>query len=407
MRYFVVLCTLIGVGITSGQQINLRGTLTLSSRTAVDAVGSTAYAVGNNNLSVVSLSNPDSPSLLGQVTPNVPQLTGIEVWGNYAYCAGQAQGLVVIRVQNPSQPQWVINQALAFPARDVAVYDTLVAVATAGNVTLLGVRNPADPNILATYTHAASWIEFNGPAHILHVGSTSNAFALQINANIGGDTTFSLTLFDQYGSESLTPVAFASPYVNAVHDAAVRVIRADNYTLAGQYTSTAPISAITSGPSFSFIGLSTGAVQFLSQQNVNPTFLDGVGVPSPVTGLALTQSGNQPYVVVAHTSGVSIIEYDALAADPGELPAIPSELSLSAYPNPFNGTTELTLSAPVSGRYELTVFDALGRKVTSRNVFLSGKGRESIDLSNHAAGNYLARLSGSSGQTTLRLLYLP
>ncbi len=390
------------------QQVNLRGTLTLPSRTAVDAIGTVAYTVGNNNLTIVDVSNPDSPTLVGQVTPGVAQMTGIEVSNGYAYCAGQANGLVVIDVLPAGSPQWVTNLAMSAAARDVAVYDTLIAVATANNVSLVGVRDPAHPHLLTSYPRAASWIEFSGPSLVLHVGSTSGAFSLQVHTDFPGDTTFTLSLEHQYGSESLTPVAYAGSHVDAVHDAAIRVLNPNTYSLLGQYTSTANINAITAAPTYAFIGLATGVVQYLDQRGNNPLFLDGASVPAAVSGLALAQSGAQPLVVVAHGNGASVLDYDALSADPIKPPAIPRDVSLAAYPNPFNAATELTMSVPVSGNYELTLFDALGREISSRTLFLSGEWREPLDLSHHAAGSYVARLSGRNGlQRSIRLLYLP
>jgi hypothetical protein len=403
---FALFAVLVGIS-AFAQQVNLRGTLNLAPRTAVDAAGTTAYTLGNNNLTIVDVSNPDIPTLQGQVAPNVAQLTGIEVWNGYAYCAGQANGLVVIDVAPPTSPQWVTNFALSSAARDVAVYDTLVAVATANSVALVGVRSPAHPHLLTTFARAANWIEFNGPAQVLHAGSSSGAFSLQVHVTFGGDTTFSLTSEHQYGSESLTPVSFAGTYVDAVHDASVRVLNATTYALAGQYTSTSGINAITSAPGYAFVGLATGTVQYLDQRVPNPLFLDAVGVPSAVSGLALAQSGSLPLVVVAHAGGVSILDYDALTTGPIEPPVIPEEIALSAYPNPFNGTTMLSISVPTPGTYELSLFDALGREVLSRSVFVSFQLREPLNLSHLAAGNYVARLSGHDTQRSIRLTYLP
>ncbi len=408
MRFSVVAAFLLITVTAFAQQVNLRGTLTLSSRTAVDAIGATVYTVGNNNLTIVDVSNPDSPDLLGQETPGVAQISGIEVSNGYAYCAGQANGLVVIDVVPATSPQWVTNFSVSAAARDVAVYDTLVAVATANNVSLVGVRDPAHPHLLTTYPHAASWIEFSGASQVLHVGSISGAFSLQVHTDFSGDTTFTLTLEDQYGSESLTPVAFAGSHVDAAHDAAIRVLNPSTYALIGQYTSTANINAITAAPTYAFIGLATGIVQYLDQRGNNPLFLDGATVPAAVTGLALAQSGVLPLVVAVHAAGVSVLDYDALSADPAEPPAIPHDFSLAAYPNPFNAVTELVVTVPASGNYELTLFDALGREVFSRSRFLSGEWREPLDLSHYAAGSYVARLSSRNGlQRSLRLLYLP
>jgi len=197
--------------------------------------------------------------------------------------------------------------------------------------------------------------------------------------------------------------------MNAVSGASVRVIDATSYNLAGQYSSTGNIRAIVSGYHFSFIGLQTGVVQYLDQSTVTPVFLDAASVPgpSPVAALALAQAGNLPLVVVGHGTGLAVFDYDAITSAPDEPPSIPRDLSLSAYPNPFNGVVTVTLAVPQSGTYQFTVFDNLGREVWNRALFATGTTAQKLDFSPFAAGHYVARLSGTSGTTALRLIYLP
>ncbi len=388
------------------QSVNYRGNLDMTPRTAVDAVGSLAYTAGANNFAIVDVSNPAAPFLRGQVAPNTPSITELQVAGNYAYCAGQNDGLIIINVANPNAPTVVTSLDLAGAARGVTVHDTLVGVATASNVTLVGVSNPAAPHILTTYPHVASWIEFEAATHRLHVGSTSGAFALQININ-GNNAT--LTLSGQFGSASLTPLAYYAPYVNAVSAANVTVINASNYTLAGQYTSSGTIRAIISGYHFSFIGLATGSVQYLNQTNPNPVFLDAASVPgpSPINAVALAQSGSTQLVVVGHGTGLAVMDYQPVTAAPDVPPALPNDLSLSAYPNPFNSAVTLSVTVPQSGNYHVTLFDDLGREIWNRALFVPSSTVQRLDFSGRAAGAYYARLSGASGSTSLRLIYLP
>ncbi|NIA30240.1 MAG: T9SS type A sorting domain-containing protein, partial [Actinobacteria bacterium] len=69
--------------------------------------------------------------------------------------------------------------------------------------------------------------------------------------------------------------------------------------------------------------------------------------------------------------------------------AIPSKYTLHQnYPNPFNPTTVITYDLPSSGRVSLTIFNALGQKITS----LVDKEQQ--------AGSYRVTWDGLSGEGT-------
>jgi len=76
---------------------------------------------------------------------------------------------------------------------------------------------------------------------------------------------------------------------------------------------------------------------------------------------------------------------------------IPSEVSLSAYPNPFNATTTITYSLPASGAVELRVYDVTGRlaKTLVDEVMSAGTHSMSVDGSALASGVYFARLQAA------------
>jgi mono/diheme cytochrome c family protein len=75
---------------------------------------------------------------------------------------------------------------------------------------------------------------------------------------------------------------------------------------------------------------------------------------------------------------------------------------LGNYPNPFNPSTIVSFSNPVSSSVTMTVFSSTGEKVLSetRN-FSAGKNEFSVQLANYASGMYLYQLSmnGSNGQS--------
>jgi len=87
---------------------------------------------------------------------------------------------------------------------------------------------------------------------------------------------------------------------------------------------------------------------------------------------------------------------------------LPSSLSLSAFPNPFNPTSEITFSLPKAGRATLKIFNLLGRQVSvlQDGVLATGSHRVSFDGGQLPAGIYFLRLEAASRQTTLKLVLL-
>ena len=84
-----------------------------------------------------------------------------------------------------------------------------------------------------------------------------------------------------------------------------------------------------------------------------------------------------------------------------------SSLLMSAYPNPFNPQTSLSLVLPEFGLVNLTVFDVLGQEVTTLMDGYMPAGEYSLDFNaqNLTSGIYFARLSSAGQMKTVKLLF--
>lgn len=392
----------------SAQGLVVRGSLNLTPRTAISAAGQYAYAAGVNHLAVVDVSDPARPVVRGQTTLSAANVNALAAAAGHVFAAAQANGLIVVDVRTPAAPLWRAALALGAPALGVGAYDTLVAVGTNANVTLIGVRNPAAPHVLAQYGRAATWIDFDGPARKIYAGSATGAFSLDVQLQIsGGDTTYRLLLDRQFGSQTLSPVGAAGAYVDVVSNAELIALRASDFTVAGQYTATGPIRAVTGGSNCAFLGLTTGAVVYLDQRGQTPAFVASAGIPAAAFGVALAQAGSQPLVVAAHNTGITVLAYDALAADDRTPPVLPQSIGLSAAPNPFNRRVELTLRVPQPGFYSFAIYDVHGRAVERFSRMIANTTNYNSDFTGRAAGVYFARLSGDTSAAAIKLLYLP
>ncbi len=92
------------------------------------------------------------------------------------------------------------------------------------------------------------------------------------------------------------------------------------------------------------------------------------------------------------------------AADP--LILHPSASSLSAFPNPFNGTTEIRYALPRAGLVSLKVYDVLGREVgvLVDAVMVAGEQRVAFDARGVASGIYFVRMDVGGMRVTRKVL---
>lgn len=118
--------------------------------------GSNAYVVGNN-LSVVDISNPTDPSIIG--TCNIPNETcGVCISGSHAYVSGH--GLQIVDISNPLNPTLLgqIDVAEAYVWYKVDVKGNYAYVAmwhwSKGGFGIVDVSNSLSPNVVG-------FIQFN------------------------------------------------------------------------------------------------------------------------------------------------------------------------------------------------------------------------------------------------------
>ena len=88
--------------------------------------------------------------------------------------------------------------------------------------------------------------------------------------------------------------------------------------------------------------------------------------------------------------------------------AMPTEYTLSAYPNPFNPTTTLAITLPEASRVNLCIYDVTGKLVRTLSDAPYSAGRHEITFDAGAlpTGIYMARLEAGSVAMTRKLLLI-
>jgi len=101
-----------------------------------------------------------------------------------------------------------------------------------------------------------------------------------------------------------------------------------------------------------------------------------------------------------------IIIYPAAVETEG--PAVPSEFSLSAHPNPFNPATSLVFDLPHASSVTLTIYNSLGQRVEvlRSGALPAGSHATTWDASRHASGIYIAELIAGADRRSQKLLVL-
>ncbi|MCB1060729.1 MAG: SBBP repeat-containing protein [Calditrichaeota bacterium] len=84
---------------------------------------------------------------------------------------------------------------------------------------------------------------------------------------------------------------------------------------------------------------------------------------------------------------------------------IPSDFTLSVYPNPFNPTTTLAFNLPNTSEVEIVVHDELGREVTREHLgrLVVGQHEYRLDGSKWTSGIYFVTLDRNSIRTSVKL----
>ncbi|MCB9365817.1 MAG: T9SS type A sorting domain-containing protein [Calditrichaeota bacterium] len=114
-------------------------------------------------------------------------------------------------------------------------------------------------------------------------------------------------------------------------------------------------------------------------------------------------------LVVRYGSELRIYRFgDPILDADDSRPELPNELSLSAYPNPFNPVTNIAFDLPTTLQAQLVVYDLTGRAVQTlfNERINAGHHEYAFNGANLPSGLYFARLEAGNITTTQKLVLL-
>ena len=360
----------------------------------VKVYGDYAYLVNENApLQIIDLSNPTSPTEVGQLSidPEDGGAHNVEVAGDYLYTSGGSSqgnfvgGVRIYSLANPVAPSF-IGEFQDFYYHDTLVRgDTLYGAGIYGDgVDILDLSDRANPTRIATFNYPGSG------AH--NICSTEDGSHLFVGDEIGssGNWTRVFDVRDPQNAELVAEIIIDSEA--AVHNCYVKgtTLYLAHYTEGFRaFDVTDPANPVEIGFYDTFLQPGYG---YRGAWSVYPYF------------------ASDKIILSDMQSGLFVFNLDdaTVAIEPSPT-GIPMAFTLgAAYPNPFTEATTLpfTLDAPADIR--LVLFDAVGREVAivAEGAYEAGTHTPSVDGSGLPSGVYLARLTAGGRSTTQRLTLL-
>ncbi len=142
----------------------------------------------------------------------------------------------------------------------------------------------------------------------------------------------------------------------------------------------------------------------------NPTQPVPVG-SFPTGGSSEISVQGQLIATILPDGSVLMLRADVLDPATAVAPSLPRELSLAAYPNPFNPATTIRFTVPRAGPVDLAIFDVRGRRVTTLRSRWVDAGDHSVEWDGRndrgervASGVYLCRLRTDGREVTRKLV---
>ncbi|NQT35693.1 choice-of-anchor D domain-containing protein, partial [bacterium] len=259
----------------------------------VVVVDNYAYvADGSGGMLVVDLSSPQEPELLAVVeTPG--EALNVDIAGDYVYIADGESGLRIINIYDPERPAEVGHCDTPGGARGVAVQGDFAYIADdIRGLRIINVSDPEEPEEVGSYnTEGWAW----------------DVFVLGNIAYVA-DERYGLRIIDVSDPEHPSEL--------------------------GSYDTDENAYGVTIYGDYAYVADGEGGVCVIHIADPeNPVLIDTYYAPDLVVDVFI--SGNYAYTA-ASESGLLVLDIiDYVSVDCETDPPLPTEFSLSVYPNPF------------------------------------------------------------------------
>jgi len=411
-----------GVGLNLADISNPLAPMAQGALNAVGYVGSImvlddiAYvptSISPQGLRIFDVSHPDSLVELGSWTPD-EGVGPITQWGDCTVVIYDFPSFLgILDLTDPSAPVELGSVSIPgeHPIFRVATYNDHAYIAKGlDGLVIVDLSTPANPQVVANVSFPDAVMDLAMSGHYLYVASGHYNALMIYDISIPQSPT-------QIGEcpvgENVERLAIWSDYAYAVlHEFGLVIIDVSNPNapaLVGSYPSSEDLKDIFADEGFVFIA--DGYEMFRVINATDPSSPYECGFHTFPGGWMhhVTAEG-----IFAYVSGDSRLEiYDcsaALPVSPWEIaPSHPSSFALyPPHPNPFNPSAVASFELRVPSYVNLRVYDTAGRRVATLvdSWKPAGKHQAIFDGADLPSGIYLARLTAGDFQQTQKLVLL-
>ncbi len=339
--------------------------------------GNLAYLADANALRIIDISDVTNPVELGSYASD-EYLLKVDVQWNFAFVLSYGKGMCVFDISNPSDINKVgfldlswLNLASILVEDNYAYIggETTDHWGGAGYIEIIDIAEPSNPRKVGEYWGGGlGWQGVYLPADLeldgkyLYVANKTYLDILDV-------------------SDPTTPVIVSSATAFAKE---IEVYK--NYTF-------------VSYPSY-------GLMIFDITDPAAPEFVEFYDKNRNIGSLSISDG---EIFAAAGENGVLIFHNDLITNIEKELGTTPIQFSLyQNYPNPFNPTTVIGYQLPVEGFVKLTIYEQLGREITTivNKAQNAGSYKINFDGSSLASGIYFYKLTWGSFSLTRKMLLL-
>jgi hypothetical protein len=317
--------------------------------------GEYAYIAGDSGLQIFNINNFDSLNMVGSFH-TVEAVLGLAVSGSYAYLASHSQGLQVINIDDPANPERV--RRYQFSACDIKVVGDYAYLIGGGKLFIMNIENKVVPIMLSQ----------------TYIDDRINSLAIKGSyAYVGGYPYF--TILDI--SDPATPhIVYTYP--------------------TDKWATETKISG-----SFLYLANHDSGIDIFDISNpTNPTLVSNYYLPGCTNNIYYYND----LCYVANDYSMVILRINPMGIDDSS--SKPNSFSLSPnYPNPFNAQTTISYSLDQPGPVSIAVYNVLGQKIATllNGIEQAGEHKLVWDARDIPSGAYFARLETSDRSQSIKM----
>ncbi len=365
---------------------------------------------------IVDISHPYSPSVLSEFTletlDNRP--THLDIYGETGVLTENLVGIHLLNLEDPENPdEFAFIDVLFTSYRPPIIYQNALYILRSWENALWvwDITNPESPEHVSTLSGIGNPREWNIDNNRIWISTPFEYDVVNVEDPLHPYIEFETdeilygSSFQVNDGRLLTAIQYEGFYYYDISSP-------DQPVLLGCYETEVRAPEIFSlHPDHAVFTSYTMTFGVLNLQNPGDIHLYGYYADSSsylIQSLSVNPSGDLVFAPTHDNNAWDLFHIDLSMMSAGESSTtpVPECFTLSAWPNPFNPTTNIRVGLSQSGTLQLSVYNILGEKVMdlAHGYYQAGEHQFRFNGSRMASGVYLLQLESDAGSNeTLRL----